>query len=263
MRKVCANTNLVDNTVKKTAQGYVVFASLESVAKALEMNNTTVTIDEIPFRIRVDTAQPTIDHTRSVFVGNLPYDADENELHAHFAKGIKDLKNDDSSSDEEGEDNIVEGARVIRDQTTMQCKGFGYVLLKNRDLVADALRLHESKFMNRAIRVQVCGKRYKGKRGEFDSTGRKRRGKSFEGLRSTDAAVKRILAKSSSGDGKGGKLVSSKKRRTYSERNAAFNPAKKRNTTGLSKRATAEAKVGKRVKKLQKRMDTGMGKSKR
>jgi hypothetical protein len=42
MRKVCANTGkLLSDNPKKSAQGYVVFKSVDSVEEALKLNNTT------------------------------------------------------------------------------------------------------------------------------------------------------------------------------------------------------------------------------
>ena len=279
MRKVCANTHQVDESIKKTAQGYVVFSSIESVSKALAMNNKMISLDSISeptnndkeinddaeitqhdktkFRLCVDTSKPTIDSTRSVFVGNLPYGAEEDLLYMHFSN--------------ENKDGNVENVRIIRDPNTHQCKGFGYVLLKNRECVIDALRLHDSEFMNRTIRVQICGKRFKGKRGETDEkdenntrNGKKRKKHSFEGLRSTEAAAKRIFEKKLDSKTKIAKIhTHTKKRRTYSEKNAtAHKHGRNKNVNGLSKRAAKEAKIDKRVKKLQKRAQRGMGKSK-
>ena len=247
MRKICVNKGLIDDTAKKTVQGYVVFEDASSVEAALQLNNTLIP-DSDGLRMRVDTAIPSIDASRSLFVGNLPYAAEENLLHQHFLKELNS-----------GED-AVEGVRIIRDPETMQCKGFGYVLLKNKALVAEALTLNESTFMKRQIRVQVCGKRFKGSRGQ-DVPGKS--SKSFEGRRSTPGAAQRVLGKLKTKNKLGSKATllpsKHKKRRTHSERNAAAKPGK---TGGISKRAAAEAKTERRVKKIKKRITKGMGKAK-
>lgn len=255
VKKVCANTKQVDDTSKKTAQGYVVFDQVASVAAALSLNNKAA-VPNSDLQLRVDRAAPTMDSARSVFVGNLPYGAEESELRTHF----EDACGNDT----------VEGVRVVRHPDTMQCKGFGYVLLHDKEHVAEALRLHDSRFMNRTIRVQVCGKRYKGKRGEVNKADAANKPKGFEGLRPTEAAAKRLMAKMNAskkqmGGGASSKIKlvpNEKKRKTYSERNAAVNKPGKKNTTGVSKRAASESRVNKRVKKLQKRVDKGMGKTK-
>jgi RNA recognition motif-containing protein len=155
--RVCVNKGLIDDSLKKTLQGYVVFADVSSVKAALELNNTIIPMEpkdgtdtsNTQLRMRVDTAKPTIDTARSVFVGNLPYSAQEGLLQEHFLTQL----GDDS----------VEGVRIVRDRETMQCKGFGYVLLKTKALVAEALtKLPESIFMKRKLRVKACGKRFKG-----------------------------------------------------------------------------------------------------
>jgi RNA recognition motif-containing protein len=248
VKKVCANTHKLDTDAKSTAQGYVVFSSKDSVEEALKLNNTLV--DGL-LRLRVDHATPTTDASRSVFVGNLPYQADESTLQQHFVKGCG-FQDDD-----------VEGVRIIRDKDTMQCKGFGYVIFREKEMAAVALRkMHESTYLKRQLRVTVCGKRFKGRRGEakpVEDSSKARR--TFEGKRSAavaPGAIKRILGKQPSvkDDAK------PKKRRARGEpkKGAAKSggPAKK---AGVSKRAAAEGKIGKRMKKIQKRVSKGMGKA--
>lgn len=238
VKRVCANTNRLDKDAKSTSQGYVVFKDSESVAEALKLNNTVVD----GLRLRVDHATPTRDASQSVFVGNLPYTADETTLQQHFCKGCG------------LEDQDVEGVRIVRDKDTMQCKGFGYVLLREKNMVAVALqKMHESKYMKRELRVTVCGKRFKGKRGEAKHEGLQNR-RSFEGKRS-EVAEKGAM-KHLSGKKEDPKF--SKKRRARGERKPAKSGPKK---AGVSKRAASEAKAGKRMKKIQKRVSKGMGKA--
>mmetsp|Transcript_10234 Transcript_10234/g.22592 ORF Transcript_10234/g.22592 Transcript_10234/m.22592 type:complete len:414 (-) Transcript_10234:46-1287(-) len=244
MRKVCANTGkLLSDNPKKSAQGYVVFKSVDSVEEALKLNNTTYETHTI----RVDHATPTVEPSRSVFIGNLPYGAEEETLRDLFLKGVGADGDDD-------EDPVVSGVRIVRDKETQKCKGFAYVTFRDASFVALALNLHESKYMKREIRVQVCGKRTKGKKG--DGINNKR---SFEGQRATTSGKLLSTGKrkaeggeaSSSGGGK------TKRRRARSEKKTG--PASK---SGLSKRAATEKKVKTKVKKLQQRAAKGMGKKK-
>lgn len=150
VKKVAANLGkLLEADGRKSAQGYVVFASLDSVKEALEMNNT----EHGGFTLRVDHASPTNDASRSVFVGNLPYAAEEETLRSHFETYLSrfDVNERDGSA--------VSSVRIIRDKDTQQCKGIGYIMLRDATLVSLALGLHESKYMRRELRVQVCGKR--------------------------------------------------------------------------------------------------------
>ena len=230
MRKVCANTGkLLDD--KKSAQGYVVFESIDSMEAALKLNNKIYE----GHTLRVDYASPTIDSSHSVFVGNLPYGADEESLRSHF---LTELKAD--------EQDVVTGVRIIRDKETQKCKGFGYVTFSNSSYVPLALELHNSVYMKREIRVMISGKRFKGKKGDEPK-------RSFEGQRATSALTskkkKRNLEGGTSADSK------PKRRRARSEKNPVIK-------SGLSKRAATEQKVNKRVKKLEKRATKGMGKKK-
>ena len=236
---MCANTNKINKDAKSTAQGYVVFRSKDSVMEALKLNNMLLE----GLRLRVDHATPIQDASRSVFVGNLPYHADEMSLQHHFVTGCGFQEID------------VEGVRIVRDKDTMLCKGFGYVIFRETSMVAIALsKMHESTYMKRELRVTVCGKRFKGRRGEDkaeDSTKRR----SFEGKRSVvvaPGALKRIL----------GKKTSAKEDLIPKKHRARGEPKKKTaKKAGVSKRAAAEAKIGKRMKKIKKRVSKGMGKA--
>lgn len=249
MKKVCVNTKQVDyeNAVKDTVQGYVVFKEEDSVAKALELNNKLVVSGR---RIRVDRASPSVEPSRSVFCGNLPYGADEETLQDHFVKGC------------DFDDGDVEGVRIIRDKETYRCKGFGYVLLKEKSLVPTALKLHESIYMKKPIRVLVCGKRFKNKKGNDDGASKKRIiPTEITGTVSapkeevTVGAFRRILAKQS-------KEASTINKRKRGEKKKT-SVAKKGGPVGVSKRAVLEKKVDKRVKKIQKRISKGMGKTRK
>ncbi|KAK1738986.1 RNA-binding protein 34 [Skeletonema marinoi] len=225
MRQVCANTGkLLADAPKKCAQGYVVFKSVESVEKSLKLNNTTYQ----SHTLRVDNASPTIEPGHSVFVGNLPYGADEETLREHF----EDKLSEGDFNEADGE--AISGVRIIRDNETQKCKGFGYVILRDATLVPLALQLHETKYMKRELRVMVC-------ESYSDTTKSSTRKRKAEG------------ASSSSGSGK------VMKRRARSDKKAAIGgkPA------GMSKRAASEQKVNKRVKKLQNRAVKGMGKKKK
>jgi nucleolar protein 12 len=234
MKKVCVNTKQIDDSLKNTVLGYVVFKSIDSIPKALQKNNAIVD----GMRIRVDRASPTVDPTRSVFVGGLPYGAEESSLQDHFVKGCA-LDLDD-----------VDGVRIVRDKETFQCKGFGYVLFKEKTMIPQALKLHESMYMNKPLRVLVCGKRFKGKKGEvkpkYDTPQKEER--------VTVGAFRRMIAKQSK------EVVKLNIRKRGEKKKSS---ATKAAAGGLSKRQAIEKKVEKKVKKLQKRITKGMGKARK
>ena len=62
---------------------------------------------------------------RTLFIGNLPFDADEEELRAFFEA---ELRKQRAGVDENEE--VVESVRLIRTRDTQRGKGFGYVVLK-------------------------------------------------------------------------------------------------------------------------------------
>jgi nucleolar protein 12 len=238
MKKVCVNTKQIDNTLIDTVQGYVVFKNLDTVAKALELNNKLVFED---MRIRVDRDTPTVDPSRSVFVGNLPYGTKESTLQDHFQQGCL------------FEDGDVVGVRIVRDKETFQCKGFGYVLFSEKSLVPAALKLHQSTYMKKSIRVMVCGKRLKGKKGD---TRPKYKAKPETGeQKTTVGAFRRIIGKQQ----KEASVTHKRKRGGEKNKNG---PGTKAAAGGLSKRAALDKKVDMKVKKLEKRASKGMGKNK-
>ncbi|XP_072107126.1 RNA-binding protein 34 isoform X2 [Mobula birostris] len=90
------------------------------------------------FNIRVDLAikSDVYDHRRSIFLGNLSYDIQENDVRDHFC-GCGDIK----------------WVRIVRDQESGMGKGFGYVLFQSMDAVTLALELNNSELQGRKVRV--------------------------------------------------------------------------------------------------------------
>lgn len=175
MMKVCANKKILNDS-KDNCNAYVTFAEQASVAKALALNGATFML----MKIRVDHENPVVDPKRSVFVGNVGFNVSDEKVRKFFEKRLK--------SDEEP--NPVENVRIIRDRASGVGKGFGYVLLKNATLAGKALSLHETSLDSRPIRVQVCGKRFKNKKGEDDDKKSK-----HEGVRASAGAKARVALK--------------------------------------------------------------------
>lgn len=147
VKKVSANKRLLSEA-KDAFNAYVVFSRDESAAAALAANNRVVE----GHHLRVDRVggAATRDPARTVFLGNVAFDATEEEVRAHFAAALA----------AEGGDAAVEGVRLVRDAETQMGKGFGFVLLQDKATAAAALRLlHESKLKGRPLRVTTCGKR--------------------------------------------------------------------------------------------------------
>ncbi|XP_070590080.1 RNA-binding protein 34 isoform X2 [Erythrolamprus reginae] len=127
----------------KYVNAYVVFKEESAANSALECNGTEITRG---FHIRVDLASKSTchDNKRSIFVGNLPYEIDDDILRNHFL-----------------ECGNVTGIRIVRDRNTGVGKGFGYVLFETTDAVHLALKLNQSELQGRKLRVQRCVQREK------------------------------------------------------------------------------------------------------
>ncbi|ELU11225.1 hypothetical protein CAPTEDRAFT_227550 [Capitella teleta] len=127
---------------------YIVFKEQESATKALKLNGEKF----LNFHLRVDSLHPGVkkchDDKRSVFLGNLPLEVQEDEVRLHFQ--------------ECGE---VENVRLVRDRGTGIGKGFGFVLFKDVCAVDLALKMHEEVFRGRKLRVMPSGDKQSDKKG--------------------------------------------------------------------------------------------------
>ncbi|XP_066280947.1 RNA-binding protein 34-like [Branchiostoma lanceolatum] len=128
---------------KRNMNCYVVFTEKASAQAALKRNGTIVGGSH---HIRVDLASNSqkFDHKLSIFVGNLPFDVEDDSVYEHFSQC--------------GE---VEGVRIIRDSKSGLGKGFGYVLFQDSASVGLAIRLNEKPFAGRKIRVKRAVKKEK------------------------------------------------------------------------------------------------------
>ncbi|XP_066467553.1 RNA-binding protein 34 [Tiliqua scincoides] len=120
----------------KYVNAYIVFKEEHAANNALKRNGSEFASG---FHIRVDLASKSTchDNKKSVFVGNLPYEIDDDTVRKHFS----DCGN-------------VIGVRIVRDRNTGIGKGFGYVLFENTDAVHLALKLNNSDLKGRKLRVR-------------------------------------------------------------------------------------------------------------
>uniref|UniRef100_A0A7M4FI45 RNA binding motif protein 34 n=1 Tax=Crocodylus porosus TaxID=8502 RepID=A0A7M4FI45_CROPO len=106
------------------------------------------------FHIRVDLASAANSHDnkRSIFLGNLSYDLEDEAVREHFSEC----------------GNVV-AVRIVRDGNTGIGKGFGYVLFENTDAVHLALKLNNSELKGRKLRVKRCAEKEKVQQKNSDS----------------------------------------------------------------------------------------------
>lgn len=112
---------------RDTLNAYLVFSRPEEARKALALNGHYFQEKK---HIRVDSVAHPAPHNnkKCVFVGSLPFDAEEELLWKHFAVA--------------GE---IESVRLIRDKKTNVGKGFAYVQFKESSSVQNSLLLHDKK----------------------------------------------------------------------------------------------------------------------
>lgn len=124
---------------RSNINAYVRFKVKENAIKSCKLNGTGVSGHVIRVQSEEVGQKKDHDHKKSVFIGNLDFSVEEDELRKHFkACG-----------------NIV-GVRVVRDSATGVGKGFGYVNFVQEGSVELALQLHNSTFKGRNISFQEC-----------------------------------------------------------------------------------------------------------
>jgi nucleolar protein 12 len=140
-RKASVIQGKINRDVKDTCNAYVVFKNKDTAEKALADNNSIFHGNHL----RIDTVSGSTSGVtstkKSIFVGNIPFDASEEALRQVFALGIS------------GGDESIVNVRLIRDKAKNVGKGFGYVEFSERSFVKEALALNGTHFENRQLRI--------------------------------------------------------------------------------------------------------------
>jgi nucleolar protein 12 len=117
---------------------YVVYKDINSVEKALKLNNTMVGNKHI--HVDVEKKSKSKDVSYCVFVGNIPFNVEDEQIREHFSQF--------------GE---IDYVRVIRDRTTRKTKGFCYVNFVNKRGYTLALsRSDQTTLEDRLLRITVA-----------------------------------------------------------------------------------------------------------
>ena len=124
---------------RETLNAYIVFKDQASANAALSLNGSVFLEKHIRVDVSEQSATKSYDTKKSVFVGNLSFDAEDEHLWDFFADC--------------GEINRV---RIVRDRKTNVGKGFAYVQFKERSCVLLALKLNDTELLGRPIRVTRC-----------------------------------------------------------------------------------------------------------
>ena len=179
VRKVAANKDSLDDRID-TCNAFIVFKDVSSVIQAVEKGNGTIFLEN---HLRVDFLRENskgkiYDRKRTVFIGNLTFESSEEDCWKHFNQVL-------------GENSVL-SVRIIRDPVTNLGKGFGYVLLKEENLVEEAIRkLNNTEIRSRPIRVTKCERPNKKKNDMM----KRKNDKNFVGKMATDPSEKPLTRK--------------------------------------------------------------------
>lgn len=126
--------------------GYVVFKEESAAQRALEKNGFVLDGHHLRVDIAAGDGSEKYSSKKSVFIGNLPFDVNEDEIRTHF-EDCGDVVN----------------VRIVRDRQTSIGKGICYVQFNARECVSLALKLNKSRFQGRELRVMACSEKVKAK----------------------------------------------------------------------------------------------------
>lgn len=129
---------------RHSINAYIVYSSKDGLVDIINKYNGYV-FEKRHLRVDSVTHPAPHDKQRSIFVGNLDFEEDEESLWNHFSK----------SGD-------IEYVRIIRDSKTNMGKGFAYVQFKELESINKALLLNEKPMKsinsnkNRKLRISRC-----------------------------------------------------------------------------------------------------------
>lgn len=136
---------------KKTINAFVRFGSIDAATQAANEVNG---MEYKSLHLRVDIANKSKvhDNRRSLFLGGLAFDINDEEVYEHFQSC-----------------GPIDYVRIIRDNKTGIGKGFGYVQFKTSDTVSLGLKMDGTLINDRKIRVNRCVKKLKPKKEDNQS----------------------------------------------------------------------------------------------
>ncbi|CAG2057683.1 unnamed protein product, partial [Timema podura] len=115
---------------------FVCFVEKDSAYKALAANGALLDEHHIQVDLAEKNSKAEHDPRKAIFIGNLPFSAEEEDLWKMFE-----------------ECGNIENIRVSRDKYTGVGRGFGYVNFQNADGVELALKLNGEKLKDRELRI--------------------------------------------------------------------------------------------------------------
>jgi len=131
---------------KDNKNAYVLLKSEEHAQKAAEKLNQAV-LNGKHLRVDIDQkdegAKSANDFETTVFIGNLPFIVNEEEVRSHIASGYK------------GKPDPIKNVRLVRDPQTFVGKGIGYVQFADKESMRFCIEeLNNSRFQGRPLRIK-------------------------------------------------------------------------------------------------------------
>lgn len=125
---------------RNSMHAFIRFVDAQSAHKALVFNGTV--FEDHHIRVDMASGKANYDQKKAVFLGNVPFAAEEDDLWKMFESCGK-----------------ISGIRLIRDKRTGIGKGFAYINFESPDAVELALKLDGEDLNKRKLRVQRCIKK--------------------------------------------------------------------------------------------------------
>lgn len=114
---------------------YVVFENRDDALSACSLNGTK--FKDYVLRVQICDDNTELEPSKAIFIGNVPFDAEENDLWNTFETYGK-----------------IESVRLIRNSVTGMCIGVGFVNFQSSDGVELALMADSVQIKNREVRIQ-------------------------------------------------------------------------------------------------------------
>ncbi|XP_068894352.1 RNA-binding protein 34 isoform X3 [Tenebrio molitor] len=122
---------------RKSVFAFVRFEQREDAVKATEADGVIYEDHHLRIHLCVGTEKP--DENKAIFVGNLSFSAEEDDLWQLFEPC-----------------GAISSVRIVRDNRTGRGKGFGYVNFQDSDSVTLALEMENVKLKERELRISNC-----------------------------------------------------------------------------------------------------------
>jgi len=137
---------------KKSINAYIIFKDIESIGKALSLNGSLFNGYHLTITAASQKKISNEEYKHCIFLGNLPFDTEEEELWTIFQEKRKFP---------------MEKVRLVRDRKTSAGLGYAFIFFKDKESVKRATQLEgKIKIRSRILRISRAHRNFKEKRKE-------------------------------------------------------------------------------------------------